>query len=70
MIACCRGLIRKTSSGKPRRRHMWQLLQAAQLPRATVLPAAASTAASRARPQQARPQQHAAQAYSRPSSVA
>jgi fatty-acyl-CoA synthase len=37
VIAGSRGLIRKTSSGKPRRRHMWQLLQTGQLPRATVV---------------------------------
>ncbi len=31
-VACgARGLIRRTSSGKPRRRHMWQLLQASTL---------------------------------------
>ena len=62
VIAGRRGLIRKTSSGKPRRRHMWQLLQAGQLPRATVLPAAASTAAASTAA--------ASTAYSRPSSVA
>lgn len=37
VIAGNRGLIKKTSSGKPRRRHMWQLLQAGELPRATLV---------------------------------
>jgi len=37
VIAGSRGLVRRTSSGKPRRRHMWQLLQAGELPRATVV---------------------------------
>jgi fatty-acyl-CoA synthase len=37
VIAGPRGLIKKTTSGKPRRRHMWQLLQADELPRTTVV---------------------------------
>jgi len=32
-----RGLIQRTSSGKPRRRYMWERLQAGHLPEATVL---------------------------------
>ncbi len=32
-----RGLIQRTSSGKPRRRHMWQLLHSGQLKTATVI---------------------------------
>lgn len=36
VVAGGRGLIRKTSSGKPRRREMWQILQAGGLPPGTV----------------------------------
>jgi acyl-CoA synthetase (AMP-forming)/AMP-acid ligase II len=37
VVTGSRGLIKKTTSGKPRRRHMWQLLQAGELPRAKVV---------------------------------
>ncbi|GAA4134201.1 AMP-binding protein [Actinomadura keratinilytica] len=32
------GLIQRTSSGKPRRRHMWELLQAGKMPGARIVP--------------------------------
>lgn len=37
VVAGGRGLIKKTTSGKPRRRHMWQLLRAGELPRTAVV---------------------------------
>lgn len=37
IVAGTRGLIRRTSSGKPRRRHMWQLLQGGRLTGATIV---------------------------------
>jgi fatty-acyl-CoA synthase len=40
LVAGPRGLIKKTTSGKPRRRHMWQLLQAGELPSTAVVLAA------------------------------
>ncbi|MFC7760704.1 hypothetical protein ACFQY4_23815 [Catellatospora bangladeshensis] len=36
VVAGRRGVIHRTSSGKPRRRHMWELLQSGAMPRATV----------------------------------
>ncbi len=36
VVAGRRGLIHRTSSGKPRRRHMWELFQSGAMPRATV----------------------------------
>jgi fatty-acyl-CoA synthase len=43
VIAGTRGLIKRTSSGKPRRRHMWQLLQVGELSHATVVTGSASS---------------------------
>jgi fatty-acyl-CoA synthase len=37
IVTGTRGLIRRTSSGKPRRRHMWQLLRSGQLTGATIV---------------------------------
>jgi acyl-CoA synthetase (AMP-forming)/AMP-acid ligase II len=37
IVTGTRGLIRRTSSGKPRRRHMWQLLYSGQLTGATIV---------------------------------
>lgn len=38
LVSGRRGLIQRTTSGKPRRRHLWQLLQERPLVRATILP--------------------------------
>lgn len=40
IVAGTRGLIRRTSSGKPRRRHMWQLLRSGGLAGTTIVEAA------------------------------
>ncbi|HEY2042908.1 MAG TPA: AMP-binding protein [Jatrophihabitans sp.] len=37
IVSGTRGLIRRTSSGKPRRRHMWQLLHSGQLTGASIV---------------------------------
>jgi fatty-acyl-CoA synthase len=44
VVAGSRGLIKKTSSGKPRRRYMWQLLQTGELPQTAVVVAASGPA--------------------------
>jgi fatty-acyl-CoA synthase len=38
VIAGTRGLVKRTSSGKPRRSHLWRLFQAGRLERAVVVP--------------------------------
>lgn len=50
VVAGSRGLIKKTTSGKPRRRRMWQLLQAGELPSSATVVAGPERMLQRAAP--------------------